>query len=960
LEPPLDVLPRGVYKLDREYDFNVLDAVHYDAGSRQISLIGHRDERFAGPPIPYLQHLATLLENPKPKFSLNMTPDTLARIDAFFKLSLSPREPDQIYSQLGVVFDASGNVTSIGRYMLPAMGFYPVFENKTPGFLGAETQITREGATTVTRVIPGSPAANAGIAPGDLITFFNDQYVYHPADLARRVRFAGAGSDVDLTYQRGMQSFKETVTLTTDSEDPWITIDRYAVLATFYREVGNEDAARVIDAFGLIKAAPKQNPALGAAVNNFYASLGLSEEFASALKAGGGATSAGVAAGVALGQTVARRLDEIFAFPGHPVLTAYNANISRTLGPAMDAALNQFDTAIKPKAAELIFDRAYDRPEGIQIAPELIESIFHVRPEMTPAYLGVPPNTLLARAMFDGDYLIKRLVNRPDLKIKIPQYQTQFEFKQTHPEQREDSSTYRTWVSLGTMDAAQSADGDTLEFRNVQMRFNIREIGKNGADLPSKPNGYEDLLTSLYDDFAHEYPTLNELREAEKLAAVATWLNAKSPSIRLAKDGTVAWQGPSKVPGLVFVYFFKRGDSPKIDMIAEGGVNLDPFPLDSSVVDLRGLAAGGPASRGTPLMPIDPSIVDLRGLPAGGSPEVYRRDLATLLGHPVDVVVPQSVGATTQVTTGKGTYQMLTATLNSLSVVDAERALEQRDELEKDRNLALRLWVVERAIDIIKQGSSDWMQQLQELQNESANANLPLNLIANANIQSLANNPSQLDSLRAALVGQQKQVAGELDADPMLKSAAAQVKPAAGAKPWPCPTDGTFCTNDKVTMPGLAPTSSPGALTTSASPSGQLQAMTGGDPNKKSDPNDIECVFVGGQNCKKADPIVFNKPDQRPRGSASLSADELQAMNTTAEGQKLLEKEKTLQAQLDSANAKLNEIRKEKDAATDPAERNRLEVDYSNADDDKSQIAQQLSVAEDAVETQAKTFVLDK
>lgn len=74
LEAPLHALPQGVYKLDREYDFNVLDAVYYDAGSRQISLVGHCDDRFKGPPIPYLEHLATLLENPSPKFTLNLTP----------------------------------------------------------------------------------------------------------------------------------------------------------------------------------------------------------------------------------------------------------------------------------------------------------------------------------------------------------------------------------------------------------------------------------------------------------------------------------------------------------------------------------------------------------------------------------------------------------------------------------------------------------------------------------------------------------------------------------------------------------------------------------------------------------------------------------------------------------------------------------------------------------------------
>src|SRR5438270_5890876 len=84
--------PRGIYLLESEYTFNVLDSVYYDAGNHQLSLIGHFDKRFSGRRIPYLQHLATLLESPNPQFSLTWTADSEKRINGLFARHISQLE----------------------------------------------------------------------------------------------------------------------------------------------------------------------------------------------------------------------------------------------------------------------------------------------------------------------------------------------------------------------------------------------------------------------------------------------------------------------------------------------------------------------------------------------------------------------------------------------------------------------------------------------------------------------------------------------------------------------------------------------------------------------------------------------------------------------------------------------------------------------------------------------------
>jgi hypothetical protein len=614
LETPLHALPQGVYKLDREYDFNVLDAVYYDAGSRQISLVGHRDDHFKGPPIPYLEHLATLLENPSPRFTLNLTPDSYRRANAFFNWAPTRLQAEKFNKELYDVIDARGNVTPIGRYMLPSFGIYPVHDNKTPGYLGIETHLTKDGMTAVTRVAPNSPAAKAGIIAGDWITFFDDgpivspidRPVYHPQDLAHRVRYAGAGTTLNITFQRGVQPFKKSVTLTADSQDPWLGVTRYDLVAALYRAAGDERAARVIEAFGLLKDSPMGNPALGATLARFIAALNLPPD----------------PSPEARGRALAMRLDEIFAFPGNPVLAAFNANFAKTrnASAAIHPALDQMDKALVPKVLQLL-ERPLDQPGGFQIPPEVVDRLWSVRAEMTPEYRGVPADSLLGRAMFESDYLTKRLTNRPDLKLKFPTYQTEFEYRRTHGLNKDDG-VFRTWISVAKLDVAQSSSGDTLELRDVEMRYNISKLDNNGIDLPNQqPSGYADLLTSLYNDFAREYPSLHELREIAKLTAIAAWLHGKTPSLRLPKEGAVKWRGPAKVPGLAYTYLYNRDRKLFYQMLVEGGVNLNLQPFlwpTTGVVDARGTSGGGALPRGAPLIPTSPAgVVDLRK-PDGG------------------------------------------------------------------------------------------------------------------------------------------------------------------------------------------------------------------------------------------------------------------------------------------------------------------------------------------------------
>jgi hypothetical protein len=725
-------LPRGIYTLDNELNFNVLDSVYYDAANNQLSLVGHFDPRFQGPRIPYLEHLAVLLESPKPEFTLTWTPDSKKRVDAFLNRHLSKQEGESISEQWGRFFDRDHNLTRAGRYMLPLLGISPIQGNRAPGSLGVEVKEANvPGVLQVTRVKAGSPGEAAGLKVGGLIQFLQGEPQINPAEFYRIVRQSGAGSQVTISYvgvvngtiaQRTVQA-----TLTADANtDVWLHASRYDVIKALYLANGDWHAAHAVDVIGIWDRIVKsgQNKRFGnTLVQLLIDALGVRSTADADRQAVQRHAMTLASAEYDVMVKMGQAFDSTFHFAGNPVANAYINAVRRTRNVGdFSPATNEMDRLLVGKIGALM-DPIFQRRQGIQIPPELVEDQFHVHPEMQPEYLGIPGNSQLARVMFAGDYLCKRLMNRPELKRTIPRYQTGFEFEQTHPGFRHTTGNYRLWISVDKMDTPQSPDGKILAFRNVKMRFNIREQSDSGKDLPNKPGSYEELLTSLWDNFELEYPTLHELRETAKLAAAAKWILSKNQSASLPVAGRTHWQGPHKVLGLVFIELtpdatrgmYKTHET----IIAEGGValtpfpqnnihnlNANPFPQDSSVVDLTGLGSpGGKAS----LSPVLFSHQEQDSLAS----RIFHEKIVVPEPHPSAWVA--------DFTNGRRTLNAVSLALNQLkqsSPTDTEASIEQRRKLEQVRLVAIHLAQVERALNLLDEKNSEQVREFQELQAE--------------------------------------------------------------------------------------------------------------------------------------------------------------------------------------------------------------------------------------------------
>jgi hypothetical protein len=732
LENPGHNLPQGIYILDNELNFNVLDSVYYDAAKDQLSLVGHFDPRFQGPRIPYLEHLAVLLESPKPEFTLTWTPDSKKRVDALLNRHLSKQEGESISGQWGTLFDRDHNLTRVGRYMLPVLGVSPILNNRAPGSLGLEVKAANvPGVLQVTEVHPGSPAEGAGLRVGNLIQYLQGEPVFTPEEFYRMARQSGAGNRISIGYvgtvNGAIAQRTAQVTLTKDTNtDVWGHATRYDVIRALYLANGDQHAATVIDFIGawnrLITSGKSQQ--LGNVITQYLIdSLGITSAAYADRQAVQRHTMTLRNATYDIMVKICQAFDATFHFVGNPVTNAYENAVRRTGNVSnLVPGTNVMDRLLVDKIGALM-DPIFQRPAGIQIPPELVEDQFHVHPEMQPEYLGIPGESLLARAMFAGDYLCKRLMNRPELKQTIPRYQTSFEFEKTHPAFRHTTGNYRLWISVDKMDTPQSPDGKILAFRNVTMRFNVREQTDSGKDIPNKPGSYEELLTSLWDNFEQEYPTLHELREAAKLAAAAKWILLHNHAASLPTTGRTHWQGPRQVAGLVFIELtpdptrgmYKTHET----IIAEGGVSLTPFPQNNV------------HSPNANPFPQDSSVVDTTGLgtPVGEtslSPALFSHQeqdsLASRIFHEKIVVPePHPSAWVAEFTNGARTLNAISLALNQLkqsSPADTEASAEQRGKLERARLVAIHLAQVERALNLLDEKNSEQVREFQQLQAE--------------------------------------------------------------------------------------------------------------------------------------------------------------------------------------------------------------------------------------------------
>jgi hypothetical protein len=110
-----------------------------------------------------------------------------------------PPAPERIEAKGGDDIQAMGPMIK----MLAALsGIKPNFETAPRGFVGIEFEDSKD-SVVVKKVYAGSPAAKAGLKPGDVIEGVKTTSIESGKDLARALAKAGVGAKLTFTVKRG-------------------------------------------------------------------------------------------------------------------------------------------------------------------------------------------------------------------------------------------------------------------------------------------------------------------------------------------------------------------------------------------------------------------------------------------------------------------------------------------------------------------------------------------------------------------------------------------------------------------------------------------------------------------------------------------------------------------------------------------------------------------------------------
>lgn len=618
----------GLYQLDAATDFNLLDNVIFNSATGQITLVGHRDPNFGGSPIPYLDHLAELLDHPAPEFSLNWTPESHARVEALFQNFNSPEYVRGLVRQWAEIMGPDGHPTGSGRWVLPFINIKPTSHGERMGYLGADVREV-SNKLAITSVAPGSPADRAGLQPGDYVYNYSNA-----SEFAHAIRLNGEGGTLMVQIQRDGRTGSPTeIVLDGARGDPWSELDKFDLVEKILWANGNNKGAMLVHSFAQVQRIMQGTHAgFQTAFNILVAVADFNDTYWSEVgEYNAGRLSQDVLLEHAF-RAIFSAMERAFEIDDSQVTDTFDRARQRGLdsGSAFDEAIPVLNQRIESYLVR-VTETLLATNEEIVVPPEVLARTIGPQLEMVPEYRAVDARSALARVLFSADYLGKTLINMPALQQKIPRYQSEFAFERDNPDkvgEWHDTGQNHLWFSVDRLDLAQSPDGNTLQTRSATMRINIREKLPDGGDAPATPGGYDELLTSLYDDFAREFPVLHELRETAKLTGVAHWLNSKRPGFHLPTSGRISWTGEATAPGILYLTFSPKERPGRLAaaLSAMGGVRLRAasewyeINQDTSVVDLRpSRLVRPPAQENTALV-------------------------AKILRLPADVPVPQPVG----------------------------------------------------------------------------------------------------------------------------------------------------------------------------------------------------------------------------------------------------------------------------------------------------------------------------
>jgi membrane-associated protease RseP (regulator of RpoE activity) len=129
------------------------------------------------------------------RIDIDLTSDKLT----FTALNWMPKAPVSIAGKGG---DSLGFSAEMAKTLAKIMGRKTIPDMAPRGYLGVEL-VDKDEIITIVAVLDGSPAAKAGLKPGDRLVKFQDRTIVNVEDVRRFADKLQPGETVKLTVQRG-------------------------------------------------------------------------------------------------------------------------------------------------------------------------------------------------------------------------------------------------------------------------------------------------------------------------------------------------------------------------------------------------------------------------------------------------------------------------------------------------------------------------------------------------------------------------------------------------------------------------------------------------------------------------------------------------------------------------------------------------------------------------------------
>lgn len=247
------------------------------------------------------------------------------------------------------------------------------------------------------------------------------------------------------------------------------------------------------------------------------------------------------------------------------------ASVNRAM--ASQEEMRALQERIKQRVEELFIPAATEMVKGafthLVLSAKDMAARYGDLGYVTPRFIGMPPDSHLARILFEADYQTK-FFDQLNARLAVPNHKDWEEFPYVGGQPGLETGMTMTFVPDKVQVAydGSRANSSQAKFGEAKLRLSCVYPADQG-----RADAYCGQVNQRFNDYAHAFPSLHAAREAMKVVALAPWLKQQGVTA-IAEDHS--WTPPIRVAPEAGMHFYSPANSPtsRVTASIEGGVDF--------------------------------------------------------------------------------------------------------------------------------------------------------------------------------------------------------------------------------------------------------------------------------------------------------------------------------------------------------------------------------------------------